>query len=237
MDLLEWAAAFRIPHASDGTPRKVRLTADALAPPESCRTDAIRGSAGSRRPNGAAVSIDCGFLTARREGYRALGLLLLAYALSDRRGELRVSIAAAGELQQIVLWPSSPSPLEASLGMRLAVREVHYRPRVPEGNPNYTTVEQDDPGHPRDHLPFFSLGPPDDPHAIVRSDAPVCFHVGGTGPALVWLGKLLLNLALDDCNATLAYLYNLLPAESLAVGSAEARLAVADPAAPVSPDA
>lgn len=231
MELLKWATAFHIPPVSDGTPKRVRFSADILRPPEECHTDAIRGRAGTRRPNGAAISIDCGFITAQREGYRALGLLLLAYALSEQRTALRISLAAAeGEIQQVVIWPSSASRLEASLGVRVRVSKVHYRPRVPEGNPNYTTVEQDDESYPRDHLPLFSLGPADDPRGDVRPGAPVCFHIGGTGPSFVWLGKLLLNLALDDSNATLAYLYNLTPAESLAVGSAEARLVVADPA-------
>jgi len=50
--------------------------------------------------------------------------------------------------------------------------------------------------------------------------------------ALVWLGKYFLNLALSDNNSRLAYLYNFDPAESLAEGSAELRLTIANSGKP-----
>jgi hypothetical protein len=133
-------------------------------------------------------------------------------------------------IQQIVLWPGSASRLEASLGCRFGLTEVHYRPRIPSGNPNYTTTDQDDPEYPREHLPYCHLGPAGYRDAgLGRPGEPVCLHVAGTTASLVWLGKFLLNLSLEDNNCRLAYLYNYIPAESLAPGSAELRLVVGDP--------
>lgn len=45
----------------------------------------------------------------------------------------------------------------------------------------------------------------------------------------MWLGRFLLNLSLADSRCRLSYLYNLLPAESLASGSAELRLTITEP--------
>ncbi|HEX8429853.1 MAG TPA: hypothetical protein VF625_01155 [Longimicrobium sp.] len=230
MELLDWSQQFSVPESSDGAPKKVRFTSASLPVPEDFRTGSVVAGPGYRRPGGEAISIDSASVTAGRAGYRALGLAMLGYALSEQRAPLRIHLApSVGRIQQIVFWPASASRLEASLGFRLGVGEIHYRPRLPEGNPNYTTVDQDDPSYPREHLPYCGLGPPDSrTGGVVRADEPVCLHVGGTVASLVWLGKLLLNLSLADNNCRLAYLYNYNPAESLAPGSAELRLMVGE---------
>jgi len=230
MELLDWSRQFSVPESSDGVPKKIRFTAASLPVPGEFHTGAVVAEPGARRPGGEAISIDSASVTAGRAGYRALGLAMLSYVLSEQRSPLRIHLApGAGAIQQVVLWPASASRLEASLGFRLEVGEIHYRPRLPEGNPNYTTIEQDDAGYPREHLPYCSLGPADSQTGgVVRADDPVSLHVGGTVAALVWLGKLMLNLSLGDSNCRLAYLYNYNPAESLARGSAELRLALGD---------
>lgn len=232
-DLVEWAAGFAVPHSSDGQPKKRRFSAATLPAPAECRTDRIRGQAGWRRPGATAVAIDVAYLTADREAYRALGLVLLAYALSEQDGPLRIHLPGAeDDLRQIILWPGAHSLLEASLGMRMGVREVHYRPRLLEGNPNYSTTEQDDEDFPREHLPHCTLAAPDvhSRHGYPIAGQPVSLHLDGTSPSLVWLGKFLLDLSLDDSRCRRSYLYNMTPAESLAPGSAELRLEVEDPA-------
>ena len=231
-DLVSWAAAFPLPRSGDGQPRRSRFSAATLPAPAECRTDRIHGSAGWRRPGAAAVAIDVAELWADREAYRALGLVLFAYALSAQDDPLRIHLAGEEDgLRQIVLWPGPFSRLEASLGMRMSVREVHYRPRLLEGNPAYSTTEQDDDDHPREHLPHCTLAAPDTHprHGYPVPGQPVALHLDGTSPSLVWLGRFLLNLSLADSNCRRAYLYNMTPAESLAPGRAELRLEVEDP--------
>lgn len=232
-DLVEWAAEFTVPHRSDGQPRKTRFSAATLPVPAECRTDRIRGNAGWRRPGATAVAIDVANLTADREGYRALGLALFAYALSEQDGPLRIHLPGAeDELRQIILWPGGQSTLEISLRMRLGVREVHYRPRLFDENPNYSTTEQDDDDYPREHLPHCVLARPDmhPRHGYPVPGQPVALHLDGTSPSLVWLGRFLLDLSLADSHCRRSYLYNMNSAESLAPGSAELRLEVEDPA-------
>jgi hypothetical protein len=225
MDLLTWARAFALPRTSDGAPRRSRFTAESLAAPAELRTDAVAGTVGTRRPNGDAIAIDSAGITADREGFRAVGLAMLAYALSPQGAPMRIHLAASSGIRQVVLGPVRDSRLEAALGFRAGVREIHYRPRIPEGNPNYTTTEQDDASYPREHLPHCAFGTPEMPGAHVGTAAD-CVHFTGTGPSLVWMGKFLLNLGLEDIHCRLAYLYNTVPAESLAPGSAELRLEV-----------
>jgi hypothetical protein len=231
MDLLTWAASFPVPHRSDGAPRKARFTAATLPAPEALETDRIRGLPSGRRPANGAVVIDEAVLTAEREGFRALGLAFLAYALSEQRKPLRITLPAVeGELAQIVLWPPTPSRLEAELGCRLHVHEVFYRPRLADENPNYTTAPDDYETYPRQHRPYCTVAKADHPENMYRlPGSPECAHLGGTPPAHVWLGKYLLNLALEDSNVRLAYLYNYVPAKSMARRSAELRLVVANP--------
>lgn len=233
-DLLEWAAGFALPHSSEGQPRKVRFSAATLPAPGECHTDRIRGQPGWRRPNGAAIVIDCGHLTTDREGFRALGLVLLAYALSEQKAPLRIHLPPAeGDLGQIVVWPGAYTRLEGMLGCRIGVREVLYRPKLIEGNPNYSTVEQDDDDFPREHLPYCTLGAPGwvNGGPPMLPGEPACLHFAGTSPSLVWMGRFLLNLSLSDSNCRLSYLYNTIPSESLAAGSAELRLMLSEPAA------
>jgi hypothetical protein len=66
-DLLEWAAAFPVPHTAVGQPRRTRFFAATLPAPAECRTDRIRGNPGWRRPGATAVAIDVAYLTADRE--------------------------------------------------------------------------------------------------------------------------------------------------------------------------
>jgi|GEM_PF-2737843 len=237
-DLMEWAAPFAVPHSSDGKPRKVKFRASTLPAPTALRTDRIQADQWGRRPGAQSITIDGARLTAGREAFRALGLALFSYALSEQKEPLRIHLAeGGGGLAQIVVWPGRDSSLEAHLGFRSAVREVHYRARILEGNPNYSTHEQDDDGYPREHLPYCTLSPPDwsDGYPGMRPDLPLCLHLAGTSPSLVWLGKFLLNLSLGDSNCRLSYLYNTNPSESLAPGSAELRLVVDEPAEPSTP--
>lgn len=233
MDLVAWSRSlpFAVPDRSDGGPKRLRVTRETLVSRPELHTDRIRGLPSARSPDGSAISIEHVVLTAEREAYRALGLALFGYALSEQRAPLRIHLPQVeGEVEQIVVHPSSHSALEAKLGFRQSVREIHYRPRLPEGGRGYTTTGQDDEGYPREHLPYCRLGSPDAMgSAVARPAAPVCAHLGGTAPSLVWLGKFLLDLALRDNDCRLAYLYNYLPAESLAPGSAELRLVVDSP--------
>ncbi len=229
-DLLAWSDAFPVPKSMEGQLRKARFTADNLPAPAECSAEGIFAESAVRRVSGNAISIDSASLSAGRAGYRALGLVMLSYALSEQASPLRIHLAHADEgIAQIVLWPTAASKLERELGCSLGAREVHYRPAIPRDDPNYSTTEQDNAGYPREHLPYCSIGAPDTPReGVTRRGEPVCLHVAGTAPSLIWLGKFLLNLALEDSSCRLAYLYNYTPAESLAPGSAELRLVVTD---------
>lgn len=231
MDLLTWASGTSIPHSSDARPKKVRFRAETLKVPTELDAATVHVVPGSRRPNGAAISIDTALITTQRAEFRALGLTMIGYALSDQNAPARIRLHEAdGSISQMVIWPSLPSSLEATLGIRQRVHEVHYRPQIFDENPDYTTTEQDDETYPREHLPRCSIGSDGvEPNSVVRPGEPRYLHIEGTAPSLVWLGKFLLNLSLEDCRCTTSYLYNYLPAESLAVGSAELRLMVAGP--------
>ncbi|HST57517.1 MAG TPA: hypothetical protein VLK84_02440 [Longimicrobium sp.] len=231
-DLLEWAAGFTVPNGAEGQPRKARFTAATLPVPAECRTDRIRGNPGWRRPGATAIAIDVAYVTADREAWRALGLALLAYALSEQDGPLRIHLPGGEhDLRQIILWPGEPSRMDVSLRMRIGIREVHYRPRPVKGDPNECT-NPDGGDFPRDHMPLCVLTRPDmHPrfgHPIAGQ--PVALHLAGTSPSHVWLGKFLLNLSLDESNLGGTQLYNMIPAESLAPGSAELSLTVPVPA-------
>lgn len=232
MELLEWRAsvAVGVPERSDAKPRKTRFAVGTFTLPEELQTKHLRAKSFHRECG--AVSIEAAVLTAERETYRALGFVFLAYAMGPQTGpfRLRLSNSAPEELTQIVLWPSQASDVESKLGFRQRVSEIHYRASLPEGNPNYTTDEQDDADYPREHLPYCRLGRPEvEGGGVILKDHPIALHFQGTAPSLVWFGKYLLNLALADNHCRLAYLYNF-EMESLGQGSAELRLTVANPA-------
>jgi hypothetical protein len=229
MELLDWKRSLTVfvPERSDSKPKKTRFDRANLVLPPQMSASGITGWRYSRGLFGA-LSIEAALLTAEKESFRALGLAFIGYALSDQTAEFRIALGACdGGLAQIVLWPSTyDTSLEEKLGFnhRVSVSAVHYRPKVPEGNPNYTNSDQDDPTYPREHLPFCSLGWSDYAD-VVLPDRPVCLHFLGTAPSLIWFGKFLLNFGLTDTIARLAYLYNAVePYESLAKGSAELRL-------------
>jgi hypothetical protein len=229
MELLDWKRSLTVfvPERSDSKPKKTRFDRANLVLPSQMSASGITGFRYSRGLFGA-LSIEAALLTAEKESFRALGLAFISYALSDQTAEFRIALGEYdGGLAQIVLWLSTyDTSLEEKLGFnhRVSVSAVHYRPKVPEDNPNYTTGEQDDPTYPREHLPFCSLGWSDSAE-VVLPDQPVCLHFLGTAPSLIWFGKFLLNFGLTDTIARLAYLYNAVePCESLAKGSAELRL-------------
>jgi hypothetical protein len=229
LDLLAWSKGIAIPTHSAGKPKRVRFDARNAPPFSECRTGAITAEFGTRRISGDAISIDSARLTGDRVAYRALALGLISFALLEHEAPLRIHLTQGGGIAQIVLWPGAASEVERRLGCRYGIREVHYRPALPEGNPNYTTIEQDEPEYPREHLPYFGIGAPGDPRGgVLRAEDAVCLHLAGTALSHVWLAKWLLNLSLDDSNCRLSYLYNYNPAESLAPGSAELRLVVSD---------
>lgn len=236
MDLLAWMDSLKvsIPARSKTRRKPVCFTAASVVPPGESRTDAIRGMPSYRAPGESSISIEKVNLTADRDAYRALGMLLIGYALSEQSEAHRLHLTAATgpELRQIVLWPSTPSPLDEQLDLDRRVVEVRYRPSLAKGNPNITIDEQDDEWYPRAHLPYARLGHADIEHGgLVLHNQPVCAHITGTAPSLVWLGKYLLNLSLDDSNCRLARLHNLVPpAESLAQDSAELWFVVGSPA-------
>ena len=238
-DLLEWAAQFTLPHLTEGQRRKVRFTAATLAIPEELHTADVRVAPGWRRPSGEAIVIDCAVITTGREGYRALGLALLGYALSEQAAPLRIHLPGGeNDVRQIIVWPGTASKLEIALGCRLGVREVHYRPRPFGPRPGPDDGVPDEDAVPREHLPFCTLGAP----GWVRGGPPLipgdpwCLHVAGTSPSHVWLGKYLLNLSVTGAGGGEWYLYNTTPADEMAPGSAELRLVIADPADPADPD-
>jgi hypothetical protein len=232
-DLLAWAAQFTLPHPTEGKQRKVRLTAATLPVPEELHTDAVRVLPSSRRPSGDAITIDCAAITAPREGYRALGLALLGYTLSEQAAPLRIHLSGGeNDVRQIIVWPGTASKMEITLRCRLGVRELQYRPKPLQtytGDPDTWQDQEED--VPREHLPFCALGAP----GWVRGGPPRshgdpwCMHLAGTSPSHVWLGKYLLNLSMAVGGCREWYLYNTLPAEELAPGGAELRLAIADP--------
>jgi hypothetical protein len=154
--------------------------------------------------------------------------------MSPQRKEFRLGLTdEPGEISELVVWPSERSDLEVVLQCESRITQVRYKPALPEGNPEYTTTEQDrgEDEYPREHLPYCRPGSLDvDGGGVIRQGEPVAAHFKGTAPSLIWLGKYFLNLALEDCNATLAYLYNTTPAESMRWLSAELRITVADPA-------
>jgi hypothetical protein len=234
-DLLAWAAQFTLPHPTEGKQRKARLTAATLPVPEEFHTGAVRVQTGWRRPNGEALVIDCAAVTAAREGYRALGLALLGYAMSEQAAPLRIHLPGGEQdVRQIILWPGTPSRMEIALRCRLGVREMQYRPkpfRAYYGNAEAGGEEEVEEDFPREHLPFCTLGAP----GSVRGGPPMipgdpwCMHLAGTSPSHVWLGKHLLNLSISDASCREWYLYNTLPAEELAPGGAELGLTLDEP--------
>lgn len=230
MDLVEWAEAqsVRAPDRSDAKPKKLQLRPGSLLLPSRLSTRAIRGAPSARSPGGGAQWIESILITAESREYRALGMAFLAYALSEQAAELHIDLTAqADELTEIVIWPCTESELDKELGIRQRVQAIHYRPSLAEGNPNYTTGEQDREGYPREHLPHWRTGSLDVAGGgVTRKNEPVAAHCLGTGPSLVWMGRYFLNLALEDSNARLAYLYNIGEHGSLAWNSAELRMAV-----------
>jgi hypothetical protein len=234
-DLLAWAAQFTLPHPVEGQRRKVRFAAGTLPVPDELHTGDVRATPGWRRPGGDAIVIDCAYVTTTREGYRALGLALLGYALSEQAAPLRIHLPGGeSDVRQIIVWPGTASKLEIALRCRLGVREVQYRPRpfrLPSDEDDGLSGEDD---FPREHLPFCTLGAP----GWVRGGPPLipgdpwCLHLAGTTASHVWLGKYLLNLSITDSDAREWYLYNTTPAEELAHGSAELRLILRDPLEP-----
>jgi hypothetical protein len=232
-DLLAWAAQFTLAHPVEGQRRKVKFTAGTLPVPEEFHTADVRVVPSNRRPSGDAIVIDCAIITTSREGYRALGLALLGYALSEQAAPLRIHLPGGeNDVRQIIVWPGTASKLEIDLRCRMGVREVQYR-----SGPFHLRADTEDDGasdeddFPREHLPFCTLGAP----GWVRGGPPMipgdpwCLHVAGTSPSHVWLGKYLLALSFTDSGSREWYLYNTTPAEELARGSAELRLALADP--------
>jgi hypothetical protein len=231
---MEWASScpISLPTRSDARPKKVRIARGDLQLPDTLSTNYIRAAPSSRNPGGTAVSIEVALITAERTAFRALSLAVLGYALSDQKRELRIAFAGKErELAQLVLWPSDAAAVERILECRQRISEIEYRPRLPTNNPNYTTTEQDDERYPREHLPYCRLGSLNvgSGVGICRPGEPVAAHFNGTALSLIWLGKYLANLALEDNNATLAYLYNL-DTESMTWNSAELRLTVCSPA-------
>lgn len=236
-DLLAWAAQITLPHPVEGQRRKVRFTAGTLRVPEEFHTADLRVVPGNRRPSGEAIVIDCAVITTGREGYRALGLALLGYALSEQAAPLRIHLSGGeNDVRQIIVWPGTASKLEIGLRCRLGVREVHYRPRPFHLRDHADEGALDEEEFPREHLPFCTLGAP----GWVRGGPPLipgdpwCLHMAGTSPSHVWLGKYLLDLSLTGGGSREWYLYNTTPAEEMAHGSAELRLALADPREPES---
>jgi hypothetical protein len=231
IDMLAWAANLPVtlPTRSDSTPKRVRFTPELLRLPAAMSTSDIRVL--STRRGGGSISIEHLIFNAEPPVYRALALALIAYALSTQDEPLRLRLPDPPpmEVAQLVFWPSSASEIEKS-GMKQRVTEVHYRARLPKDNPNYLTFEQLREDYPREHLPYWRPGSWDvEGGGVIRRGEPVCAHVQGTSPSLVWLGKYLLNLTLEDCNARLGYLYNMDPGESMAPYSAELRFVVCDP--------
>jgi hypothetical protein len=234
VDLLAWARNLpvAVPVRSDSTPKKFRLRPETIQLPAAMATTDMRAVSSSRSPGSGAIWIEHMAFTADRPGFRALGLVLLAYALSNQEEPFRLTLSDnPDEIAQLVIWPSRASDLEARLGFRHCINEISYRPRLPDQNPNYLTFEQQREGFPREHLPYCRPGSWDvEGGGVTRAGEPVCAHFHGTSPSLVWLGKYLLDLALEDCEAALAYLYNSTPGESMAPDSAELRFVVANPA-------
>jgi hypothetical protein len=236
MELASWFSerSIAIPTRSDSRSKSLRLKPDQLTLPDRLETSQIRAAKFSRSPGSGAIWIEAILVTAQRDSYRALGLAFLAYAMSPQTKEFRLKLSdEPGEISELVIWPSERSELQSALGMESRIVEVRYKPQLPEGNPNYTTTEQDksEDEYPREHLPYCRPGSLDvEGGGVVRQGEPIGAHFQGTAPSLVWMGKYLLNLALEDNNATLAYLYNTTPAESMRWLSAELRLTVADPA-------
>ncbi|WP_420127170.1 hypothetical protein [Longimicrobium sp.] len=235
-DLLAWAAQFTLPHRAEGQRRKVRFTRETLPLPKEFHTASMRVVPGWRRPGGDAIVIDCAVITTAREGYRALGLALLGYALSEQVVPLRIHLPGGEkDVRQIIVWPGTASKLEIDLRCRLGVRELHYRPRpfYQRDPADHGAVYED--VFPREHLPFCTLGAP----GWVRGGPPLvpgdpwCLHVAGTSPSHVWLGRYLLDLSFTEGDGREWYLYNTTPAEQMARGSAELRLVLADRPEPV----
>jgi hypothetical protein len=237
MELASWfqEKGASVPTRSDARPKTLNLKASDLVLPDHLDTSKIRGASSARSPGSGAIWIESVILTARREEYRALGLVFIAYAMSPQNKEFRLRLSNhADEIAEIVIWPSEQSELESALQYKSRILEVRYAPHLADGNPNYTTTEQDktEEEYPREHLPYCRTGSLDvEAGGVVRRGEPVAAHFKGTAPSLIWMGKFFLNLALEDSNATLAYLYNTNPAESLRWMSAELRLTIADPSA------
>jgi hypothetical protein len=233
VDLLVWAGGLpvTVPVRSDSVPKKIRLTPELLPLPLAMSSADLR--VGSDRRGGGSISIEHLVLNAERPAYRALGLALIAYALSPQEEPFRLTLTLADhppEVAQIVFWPSSAAEIDKSLGLKQRITQVVYGARLPQDNPNYLTFEQQKEDYPREHLPYCRPGSWNvEGGGVTRQGEPVCAHVQGASPSLVWLGKYLLNLTLEDCNAMFAYLYNLDPGESMAPNSAELRFVVRDP--------
>src|SRR5687767_4303278 len=118
-ELVDWAAGFTVPRSLDAKPGKVKLSAGTLPAPAELRADRIQAQPSWRRPNGQAITIDVATLTASKEAYRALGLALLSYALSEQKVPLRIHLPEEEKgLAQIVVWPGRESRMEALLGFR-----------------------------------------------------------------------------------------------------------------------
>src|SRR5262245_4538621 len=125
--LLHWASELpiKLPVRSDSTPGKVKLSRDTLPLPTTLSTNDVRALSTSRSPGAGAIRIEHIVLMAERPSFQALGLLFLAYALSDQTEAFRLLLSEyPNELSQIVIWPNEHAALEAQLGFRQRVSQV-----------------------------------------------------------------------------------------------------------------
>lgn len=233
IDLLEWYRSLPspLPERKEGARKRYPLRRGELTVPSELSSRALRACGGWRRPGGLAIQIDSVFVHAPRSALRAFGLALIAFVLSGSKRRMSLlSHRDSGAPFRIDVEPGRPTQDEACLGMASIPTRYTHRPWLPKDNPNYWTFEQDDESYPDDQLPCWSLHR--EPSLLPTSATGA--ELSGSWQAIAWMGRYLHNLGLEDCNATMSYLYNEIPGRSLHAGSAEFRWWIEDePLAPL----
>jgi hypothetical protein len=190
---------------------------------------------GVRSPGSKALHIEQIVFYGSKSAFRMLGLYLIAAALRihhTKTVQLNCTNKEVSPCRGLKIGKAIQSKLEKDVGLAPGIlTEWSWTPSIPEGNLTQWVRELDHDGFPKDHLPSLRLGSEEtiyDEQHRPRSDQAIFVHLKGTLISLCWLGRGLLNFALEDHPCHTWSLLNYGGHNSLAPESAEIRFVTAE---------